>query len=210
MSGMDTTNAFDSDMTEKMWIKNKKSILKGLEKNRDMLKSYRVNLLSEKNRLMEEVEGFEQDNYNIMGRVKDLEMQRLGKENEEKVMYLKLSDSRKKLVRPLAEENSCLSEIDFLESEKTRLFDVRDRTAESLNSNMTDLGDIILDIEFIKGEIQTLVSKINMVEDDIPEIYSEIGDLDEKISSTSKALTDLYNRMKIVEKNAKAFYYNKK
>ncbi len=210
MSGMDTKNEFDSEMTEKMWIKNKRSIIKGLQKNREMLKSYRVKLLSDKISLMEEVESLEKENYEIMGRVKELEMQHLGKANEEKVISLKLSDARNKLVRPLAEENSYLSEIDFLESEKAGLFELRDRTAESLNNNMTDLSDIIMDIEFIKGEIQTLVSKINMVEDDIPGIYGEMDDLDERISSTSKALTDLYNRMKIVEKNAKTFYYNKK
>ncbi|KPJ99414.1 MAG: hypothetical protein AMK71_09795, partial [Nitrospira bacterium SG8_35_4] len=155
-------------------------------------------------------ESFEQENYAVIGQVKDLEIQHLGRENEEKAISLKLNNARMKLVKPLAEENSYRSEIDFLESEKTRLFEARDRTAESLNNYMTDLGDIIMDIEFIKGEIQTLVSKINMIEDDIPGIFGEMDALDEKVSLTSKALTDLYNRMKIVEKNAKAFYYHKK
>ncbi len=210
MSEIKQSGDFGSEMTEDAWVRNKKAILKGIDQNRDIVKNYSIRLLSDKLSLMESAESLENENYKLMGEVKDLEMQLLGKENEEKIMLHKLNDARKNIVKPIADENSYISEISFLESEQSDLIYHRDSTIENLNENMRDLSNTILDIEFIKGEIHTLVSKIDMIESDIPGIFSEIDELDEQISSTSKSLTDLYNRMKIVEKSAKTFYYKNK
>jgi chromosome segregation ATPase len=209
MNEMDHTQDNYSGMTETIWVKNKKAILRKLAENKDSLRNYREKLLAEKKELAEETERLEQENYSLLGQVKDLEMQHLEKSSTMQKLNSQLHASKKKLVKPLTEESGYLSEIKFLESEKEKHFEIHDETAETLNNNMAALGSTIMEIEFIKGEIGILMNKIGMIEDEIPEIFGEIDDLDEKITWASKTLTDLYNRMKTVEKDAKILYYEK-
>jgi chromosome segregation ATPase len=209
MNEMDHTQDNYSGMTETIWVKNKKAILRKLAENKDSLRNYREKLLAEKKELAEETERLEQENYSLLGQVKDLEMQHLEKSSTMQKLNSQLHASKKKLVKPLTEESGYLSEIKFLESEKEKHFEIHDETAETLNNNMAALSNTIMEIEFIKGEIGILMNKISMIEDEIPEIFGEIDDLDEKITWASKTLTDLYNRMKTVEKDAKILYYEK-
>jgi chromosome segregation ATPase len=209
MNEMDHTQDNYSGMTETIWVKNKKAILRKLAENKDSLRNYREKLQAEKKELAEETERLEQENYSLLGQVKDLEMQHLEKSSTMQKLNSQLHASKKKLVKPLTEESGYLSEIKFLESEKASLFERHDEASETLNNNMAALGSTIMEIEFIKGEIGILMNKIGMIEDEIPEIFGEIDDLDEKITWASKTLTDLYNRMKTVEKDAKILYYEK-
>jgi chromosome segregation ATPase len=209
MNEMDHTQDNYSGMTETIWVKNKKTILRKLAENKDSLRNYREKLQAEKKELAEETERLEQENYSLLGQVKDLEMQHLEKSSTMQKLNSQLQASKKKLVKPLTEESGYLSEIKFLESEKASLFECHDEASETLNNNMAALGSTIMEIEFIKGEIGILMNKIGMIEDEIPEIFGEIDDLDEKITWASKTLTDLYNRMKTVEKDAKILYYEK-
>ena len=198
-----------SGMTEESWIKNKKAITKGLANNSTALSDLRKKLFSEKRALDNEVESLEQANFTVLRNAQDLEMQHLEKENVLKELNLQLGNAKKELLKPLTEESGYLSEIKFLNSEKERLLDAQDRTAETLNNNMAYLGNTIMEIEFVKGEIDTIMEKVSMMEKGLPDLFGEVGELDEKIMWASKALRDLHDRMKEVEKDAKKSYYER-
>lgn len=209
MEEMDYSQEDYSGMTATSWVRNRKAIIRMLSENKYSLGNFREKLLAEKQGIEEEVEGIEQESFSLRGKVRDLETRHLEKNNTLQKLKSQLRDSRGKLVKPLTEKNGHLSELKFLESEKARLFELNDTAAETLNNNMATLGSTIMEIEFIRGEISTLINKAGMVEENIPELVSEVQDLDEKISRASKALTDLYNNIKTVEKNAKILYYEK-
>jgi len=198
-----------SGMTETSWVKNRKAIIRMLSENKYSLGNFREKLLAEKQDIEKEVAGIEQESFPLRGKVRDLETRHLEKNNTLQKLKSQLRDSRGKLVKPLTEKNGHLSELKFLESEKARVLELNDSEAEALNNNMATLASTIMEIEFIRGEIGTLIDKAGMVEENIPELVSEVQDLDEKISRASKALTDLYNNIKTVEKNAKILYYEK-
>ena len=62
----------------------------------------------------------------------------------------------------------------------------------------------------MKGEIGTLLIKINMLEEEIPDEFRDAENLDKKIKSTFiRAITDLKNRINFVERQAKVLYYKK-
>ncbi len=199
----------DLEVNEEFWVKNKREILKRLDKNKSLLKRYRVNVLAEKKQLEGEVEKLEQNNYSLLGRLKELEIRHLEKDNTTQKLYTQLHASKKKLIRPLTEESGYWSAIKFLESEKSEFFKRYEEATDTLYNNMAGLGSTILEIDFIKGEIGTLLNKIEMIEDKIPEMFDEIDGLDEKIKWAAKSLNKLYERIKKMEKNVKAFYYKK-
>ena len=198
-----------SKMTEESWIKNKKAIIKGLAHNGSSLSDFRKELLSEKKSLDGEVESLEQNNFSVLRKAQDLEMQHLEKDDVLQELKLKLHNSKNDLIEPLTEENGYLSEMSFFDDEKERLLEKQDRTAEALNDNMSSLGNTIMEIEFIKGEICTLMDKVGMIEKGLTDLFGEVGELDEKILWASKALRDLYDKMKKVEKDAKTSYYER-
>jgi len=198
------------EMTEEQWIRNKKAILKRLEENNDSLMSYRDTLTAEKKALVQEVEELENEKYSLTYDFKELEIQHLKKNSMVQKLTVQLQKAKKKLLRPLTEQNNYLSEMMFLKSEKARLNTLYDHMTDMLNSNMANLGNIILEIDFMKGEIETLRNKIAMIEDEIPANIAEMDELDEKINQALKSLNNLYTRMQEVEKDAKIFYYDRK
>ncbi len=199
----------DLEVNEEFWIKNKREILNRLDENNRLLRRYRTNVLAEKRQVEGEVEELEQDNYSLLGRLKELEIRHLEKDNATQKLYTQLHALKMKLIRPLAEESGCWSAIKFLDSEKSKFFKRYEEAADTLYNNMAGLGSTIMEIDFVKGEVGTLMNKIEMIEDEIPEMFNEQNGLDEKIKCASKALNNLYDRMKKMEKNVKAFYYKK-
>lgn len=206
---MDHSQEDYSGMTETSWVRNRKAIIETLAENSYSLDNLRERLLAEKKGLEEEAEGIEQENLSLRAKVKGLEKRHLEKNNRLHELRSQLHGSREKLVRPLSEKSGYMSEIKFLESEKNRLLEINSSMAETLNNNMASLGGTIMEIEFIRGEIGTLINKVGMVEENIPELFSEMQELEEKINRASRALTDLYTKIKTVEKNAKILYYEK-
>jgi len=209
MKEMDHSEEDYAEMTEELWVRNKKKIIKKLTQKNSELSGYREKLLADRKVLEQEVEVLEQDNFSVLRQTKDLEMQQLEKNSEMQKLKAGLQIAKKKLVKPMTEESGYFSEIGFLNSEKDKLYRQQDRYAEKLNSNMSALGSTIMEIEFIKGEICTLIEKVNMIEEGLPDIMSEVDDLDEKVRWASKSLRALYEKMKQVEKEAKILYYEK-
>lgn len=209
MKDKDHSEEAYSGMTEESWIKNKKAITKGLAHNSTALSDFRKKLFSETKALDNEVESLEQANFSVIRNAQDLEMQHLEKENLLQELNQQLHNSKEKLLKPLTEESGYLSEISFLNSDKESLLAAQDKTAEALNNNMNALGTTIMEIDFIKGEIHTLMDKVSMIEKGLPDLFGEVGELDEKIMWASKALRDLYDKMKKVEKDAKTSYYER-
>ncbi len=209
MEAKNTTKEDYAKMNETEWVKNKKSIMQKLTGNRESVNILRENLIAEKKKLTEEEERLEHDNYTLLSQVKELELKHHGKSSTRKKLNTQLQALKKKLVKPLTEENSYWSEVRFLESEKTRLYDLQDDASEKLNRNMAALSGTIMEIEFMKGEITTLMNKIGMIESELPEVFGEVENLDEKIALASRSLNELFTRMKNVEKDVKILYYEK-
>ncbi|MBF0465236.1 MAG: hypothetical protein HQK94_09165 [Nitrospirae bacterium] len=178
-------------------------------KSRENTNAYRDSLLLEKKKLREETELLESENYSLAKGIKELEIQLLEKNNILKKVTADAQRMRKTLTMPMIEENSLMSELKFLESEKTKLVDKYGNLSEELSEHITMLGNTILNIDFIKGEIETLREKAHMVERSVPQKFVELDYLEEKIIWTEKALTELYKSMKNVENKTKLFYYMK-
>lgn len=209
MSDIDFSQNSVKDFSDDLWERNKEAVLSRLSEKNESLALYREKIASEKSSLEQEVESIEEENHSLTKKIKELEYKLMDKNSELKKISLKLNDSKKKLVVPITEENGLLSEIRFFESEKAALYETYNGSANVLSQNITELGVTIKDIEFVKGEVVTLVSKLNMMEDEIPGKYNETDHLEEKISQASKAIDDFYSRMKEIERNVKVQYYKK-
>ncbi|MBF0558779.1 MAG: hypothetical protein HQL08_08365 [Nitrospirae bacterium] len=173
------------------------------------LKNYREALRGEKEALRTDINDIETSNYEVLKQIKEMELQLLEKNRASRGLSSTLLDVKKSLVRFVTEESSLNSEIDLLETEKGRIITTYDEMSHECGDNISNLGATILKIDFIKGELEALTSKIRMTEEKAGEEFRELDSLEEKLSWASKAFTELYNSMKGIEKGLKIKYYTK-
>jgi hypothetical protein len=102
-----------------------------------------------------------------------------------------------------------MSEIDLLETEKGRIISTYNTMSLECGDNISSLGNTILKVDFIKGEIDTLKNKIRATEKEAGEEFRELDSLEEKFSWASKVFTELHDSMKGLEKGLKIKYYTK-
>ncbi|MBF0516340.1 MAG: hypothetical protein HQK97_04350 [Nitrospirae bacterium] len=197
VGGMSSVEAQRSSMIERM------------QDNKEELRVRRDRLLAEKRGLESEIETLEVDNNKLERQLKELELQLYDKNKKIKKLAETVSDQRRALLKPIADESGLLAEIDFLEQEKAVLVDAYNRQSEELGSHISNLGHTILGIDFTKGEIAALKNKVMMIEYEVPQKFDELDYLIEKIEWTSKALVNLFGAMKTVEKTTKLSYYKK-
>lgn len=184
-------------------------MIERMQDNKEELRVRRDRLLAEKRGLESEIETLEVDNNKLERQLKELELQLYDKNKKIKKLAETVSDQRRALLKPIADESGLLAEIDFLEQEKAVLVDAYNRQSEELGSHISNLGHTILGIDFTKGEIAALKNKVMMIEYEVPQKFDELDYLIEKIEWTSKALVNLFGAMKTVEKTTKLSYYKK-
>lgn len=192
------------------WLEKKHALLKKISRDGDLIKEDQENITQKKERLFSEVERLEEENNLMAKSVKDFELQLSRRRNISQALFKKFDDLRGNLVSFLAREHHILSEIELFESEKAELSDRYSETSERLKSNITALESTYKEIGFMKGEVQALVEKMEMLEAEIPEKFRAVDNLDEKIQGTVNALKSLHSRMQGAERNIKMSYYNKK
>jgi chromosome segregation ATPase len=181
----------------------------GMAKSSEDLKNYREVLLVEKEALRKDIDDLENSNYEFRKQIKEMEIQLLQKNKAIRELSSSLHEIKKSLVRFVTEESNLTSEIDLLETEKGRIIATYNEISHECGDNISNLGNTILKIDFIKGEIEALRSKIGMTEKEAGEDLRELDSLEEKFSWASKAFTGLYDSIKDIEKRAKIKYYTK-
>ena len=180
-----------------------------MAKNADDLKNYREALIDEREALRTDINDLENSNYEVLKQIKGMEIQLLEKNRASRQLSSTLHEVKKSLVRFVTEESSLTTEIDLLETEKGRIIATYNEMSHECGDNISTLGASILKIDFIKGEIESLKSKIRMTEEKAGEEFRELDSLEEKFSWASKAFTELFNSMKGIEKGLKIKYYTK-
>lgn len=199
-----------SGVAEEEWTEKKEALLSGTSEGRSALKIDRESLTREKKKVVSDVERLEDENHLMARSVRDFQLQ-LSEKRRQSQMLLNRSDAlKKKLTRLLAQERSLQNEIQFYELEKAKLSDTHLQVSERLRTNISALDTIVKDIDFMKGEMGTLINKMGMLEREVPVKLSDVDNLDEKITGAIKVLKDLYGRMQGVERKVKTNYYKNK
>ncbi|NVM21019.1 MAG: hypothetical protein HWN68_04495 [Desulfobacterales bacterium] len=209
-AGDDNIQSPSSGVMEDDCAEKKEVLLRGISEGRSALKIDRESLAGEKERVVSEVERLEEENHLMARSVREFQLQ-LSEKTRKSRMLLKSSDAlKKKLVRILTRERSLLNEIQFYESEKTKLSNRYLRVSERLRVRISALDGTVKDIDFMKGEIGALIGKVGMLESEVPGKVSDVDNLNEKITGAVKMLKNLYDRMQGVERKVKISYYNNK
>jgi chromosome segregation ATPase len=209
-AGDDFDRSPSSGVGEEEWTEKKEALLRGISEGRSALKIDRQSLTREKEKLVSDVERLEDENHLMARSVKDFQLQLSEKRSKSQMLFNRSDALKKKLVRLLARERSLQNEIQFYESEKAKLSDTHLQVSERLRTNISALDTIVKDIDFMKGEMGTLINKMGMLEREVPVKVSDVDNVDEKITGAMKVLKDLYSRMQGVERKVKTNYYKKK
>jgi len=176
---------------------------------RGVLKIDTANLSTEGTKLMAEVKRLEEENHSLARRLKDLQQKVYEKRRIAKTTSKTSDELKETLARLISEEKTLQNENRFLRSEKAKLVHIHNDVSKRLGADMSALEGTIKDIAFMKGEIGTLIEKKGMLEAEIPLKFRDADNLGEKITGTLKAMNDLHDRMKAVERNVKLIYYKK-
>lgn len=180
-----------------------------IKKSVEDLRDYRDTLIAEKDALRTEIKGIEDSHFELQKLIREMDLELLQKNRNVKELSSILHEVKKSLVRSVTEESNFMSEIDLLETEKGRIISTYNTMSLECGDNISSLGNTILKVDFIKGEIDTLKNKIRATEKEAGEEFRELDSLEEKFSWASKVFTELHDSMKGLEKGLKIKYYTK-
>ena len=209
-SGEDIPGRTSSEITEGEWLGKKQAILKRISRDKGLPKVDRDNLTGEKERLLAEVGKLEEENHIMAKSVKDFELQLAKRRRIYQTLFKRSDELKGKFVRFLAREHNLMNEIELYESEKAVISDTYSEVSEKLRNNVSSLECTVKDIGFMKGEVQMLIEKMEILEGEIPVKSKDMYNLDEKVMGAIKALKRLYNRMQAAERDVKVSYYKRK
>ncbi|MCI4624856.1 MAG: hypothetical protein L3V56_02740 [Candidatus Magnetoovum sp. WYHC-5] len=102
-----------------------------------------------------------------------------------------------------------LSEVQFLEQERDSLIKLYKQASDALVDYLTEIGNSIIDMDFIKGEIAALTDKLKSIEDKLPTKLNDLEYIEDKIKWSKKAIKELSKRIQDVKISSKEFYYKK-
>jgi len=208
--GNDVSQSRPSAITEAEWVKRKKDVVKMFSKGRNSQRFDRENLTRARERANAEVERLEEENHAMVRSVNNLQLQLSEKRKEAQILFQRSDENKKELGGLFSRERSHLSATEYYQSEKVRLSETHSELSKKLDRTIHALGTTLDTIGFMKGEIETLIEKLRMLEGDVPEQTRRLDDLDEKITMADKILRSFYQRMQHVERKVKANYYHKK
>jgi len=191
------------------WQEKKKAILERLSKSCETNKSDRAKLKAAREGLLSEVKRLEEENNAMARDQKELQRKILEKRTMAQMLFKRTDDLKRKGVRLACRENSLLQEIRFLSAEKQGGEDRYREISKRIDTYMSAVAHMVKNIDFMKGEMGTLMEKVGLLERDVPIKFQDADHLDEKIESALQALTDLYDKMRAIERNGKVSYYKK-
>lgn len=198
------------NIDEGEWLKRKHALLERLSKEKSTRKTDRENLAKERQRLIPEIDRLEEENHIMAKSVKDFELQLVKRREICQSLYEKSDGVKENLVQALAGKNNLLHEIELCESEKAVLSETYSEISEKLMKNVSSLENTVNDIGFMKGEVQVLIKKMEVLEGEVPVKSKDMLNVDEKVMGAIKALKGLYNRMQAAERGVKVSYYKNK
>lgn len=180
-----------------------------LLQSKESLTNYSEYIASEREELIVEVKELEKENTGLFKRSKELEINLREKKLELQEEYDKLGELKEEFIAPMTDETTAESEIKFLEQKRGELIGNYKNVSDTLFNHITDIGNSLMDMDFVKGEITTSRDKLRLLEGELPLKLSDMEYIEEKIKWSRKALNDLYKKMEESRLKSKIFYYDK-
>lgn len=187
----------------------KEDLLKRLSERQGDLRLDREALRKDRERLLDEVRSLEDESNALTSRARELQSQLLERRKTAARVCHRSEEMKNRMVQFLAKENNLIHEVRFLESEKDKQIKEYADISGRVNAGMASIAAILRDIEFMRGEMETLMGQSGSLESEVPDRHHDIDRLDEKISSALHSIVDLYDKVKAAEKNAKVIFYCK-
>lgn len=189
------------------WIDIKDDLLDRLSEYKAIKKIGNEEALIEKQELVAELDELETENNQLLSRLQDLQNDLVRRRGKARKLFDQLGGVKNDYLQCLSEENSLVSEISFMEKEKSRLADELWEKRQHFDDNMIALNKLVDEIKFVKGETETWVGKLISLESEVPGQYRELAFLNNKIDRARKSITGLGDKLKSMERNVKTSYY---
>ncbi|MBF0508643.1 MAG: hypothetical protein HQK57_06925 [Deltaproteobacteria bacterium] len=206
----DARQAQADEKKEQGWLDKRRTVLDRLRRDKKPAHHNQAEIQAEKQRLRAEVDKLEGENHSLTRRVKDLDTQLFELKQQAQLSYTRSDELKNKLTEVLALERGLADEIRFFESEKAALSQEYLVISNQVGANMVVLDQTAKDIDFLNGEVEATITKMDMTKDEVMDIYSDVDHLDEKITGMIASLKELSRRMQRMEKNIKIVYYQMK
>ncbi|SLM32775.1 Putative chromosome segregation protein (SMC). Homolog to OMM_6 MMP and DMR_40880 of RS-1 (with bad E-value) [Desulfamplus magnetovallimortis] len=160
--------------------------------------------------LISEIKRLEQEDRELTGQMDTIQKELDLHKKSTALLHIKLNELKETLSGFISEEDNLLHHKKFLESEREQLETTLNKVSDKYDENMAILEDLMTDVEFMKGEIETLQSKTQILETEIPYKFKDSENLDKRVKVTFfRALENLEKRINDVQKRAEVIYYKK-
>ncbi len=160
--------------------------------------------------LTSEISSLEQEHQTLTAQLETLNSEFGGQKKNGADLLKKLKSLKEKVTSFASERRELLYQKSFLQSENKKLADINNAVSGKYDENMKDLEDLMKKIGFMKGEIDTLQSKTQILEADIPFQFKDSENLDKRVKVTFfRALNNLQKRINDIQKKAEVIYYRK-
>lgn len=197
-------------VSEEAWIKKKQALLEILSEEREAQASERDRFTRESETLLREIERLENENHILAKSVKDFEPQLSIKRKTSGELLRRISNRKVERAEYFSKESDLTHETDMYRSEKETLSNTHAEISDKLKANVSALHRTVNSIHFVKGEIQTVMEKMAVLEGDVPGKFRDVDNVDVKITRAMEALAGLHGRMRRAEKDLKKSYYQNK
>ncbi|MBF0508206.1 MAG: hypothetical protein HQK57_04675 [Deltaproteobacteria bacterium] len=198
------------DRKENSWLEKRRSVLERLRREKTQARHNLAEINAARQRLRTEVDQLEAENHSLSRQVKELDGRLFELKQQTRQSYAQSDKLKANLVEIVAAERNLAEEIAFFESEKARLSQEHLAVSHQVGANMMVLDQTAKDIDFLNGEVEATIAKMNMAEGEVAVVYNGVSHLDDKITGMVTSLQDLSLRMKRMETHIKTVYYQMK
>ena len=160
--------------------------------------------------LLSEIKHLEQNDKELINQIENMKNDLEIKKKEKIRLMQNFVELKGKVSNFISEEDNLLYQKKFLESEKEKLLKTLNSVSATYDENMIMLEDLMKDVGFMKGEIETLQSKSQILETEIPFKFKDSENLDNRVkTSFFRAINSLQKRINDVQKKIEVIYYKK-
>ncbi len=190
------------------WLERKDLLLATLSSKKAVLPGNNT-VNQERIALASELDSLEAENSSSLDTLQKLQNELTRQRSYSRTLYDRVADAKSEYLQTVSEESSLRSEIDILGTEKIRVTQLGKEKSHELEQNMDALDIIVDQISFVRGELEVWSARTGDVDMKIPEQYQELSDIDAQIKIARDAISDLSERLQLMELNVKKAYYNK-
>jgi len=159
---------------------------------------------------LSEINHLEQEYKELINQTENMKNELEIKKKEKTRLLKNFAELKGKVSSLISEEDNLIYQKKFLESEKEKLLKMLNSVSATYDENMTILEDLMKDVGFMKGEIETLQSKSKILETEIPFKFKDSENLDNRVkTSFFRAINSLEKRINDVQKKIEVIYYKK-